>query len=295
MKRSKSFDGKVILITGASSGIGRATALAFARRRATTILVSRSREKLEQVAHEIASLGSPVRVLPTDVTVREQVDAMTEKVHQEFGRIDILINNAGGGTAERVEDSNFADHARELLQVDFFGKVYCVQAVLPVMRRQGQGSIVNLSSVVGRKAFPGFGAYSVSMHAVGAFSDTLRQELHGSGIQVTTVHPALTRTAFFSHIPRRDMPKPFAFMKPMAPEKVAQGIVRAVRKRSPRMVLPWQPRLMLLGDTVSAGLGDWFVRMMEKPWWMRLIMMYQRPPGVKTERVSSQANPTNRD
>ena len=278
MKRKQLFAGRVTIVTGASSGIGRATALKFARQGATTILAARSRNKLDRLAEEIASFGAPVRVIPTDVASKEQVDAMTQAVEKEFGRIDILINNAGGGAVGTVEDSQFADQTRELLEVDFFGKVYCCQAVLPIMRRQGQGAIVNLSSVVGRKAFPRFGAYSSSMHAVSAFSDALRQELHGSGIRVTTVYPALTQTDFFSRFPKARMPVQFSHMKPLAPETVAQAIVRAVRKGSPRVILPWQPPLMLLGDTVSARFGDWFVRMLDKGWFMRLIWMYGQGP-----------------
>ena len=278
MYRRKPFTDKIVIVTGASSGIGRATALEFAKGGASVVLAARSHDKLKRVADEIAPFGTPVHVVSTDVASREQVDAMVQGVEKEFGRIDILINNAGGGAVGTVEDGQFADQARKLLEVDFFGKVYCSQAVLPIMRRQGQGVIVNLSSVVGRKAFPRFGAYSTAMHAVSAFSDTLRQELHGSGIQVTTVYPALTQTSFFSGLPKDRMPVQFTHMRPLAPETVARAIVRAVRKRSPRLILPWQPPLMLLGDTVSARFGDWFVRMMDKGWFMRLIGMYGRGP-----------------
>ena len=279
----KPFTDKVVIITGASSGIGRATAMEFAKRGASVVLAARSQDKLEQVAKEIEPLQVPVRVIPTDVASREQVAAMAQAVEKAFGRIDILINNAGGGAVGTVEDNQFADQARELLEVDFFGKVHCAQAVLPIMRRHGQGAIVNLSSVVGRKAFPKFGAYSSSMHAVSALSDTLRQELYGSGIQVTTVYPALTRTAFFSGFARDRMPAQFTYMKPLAPETVAKAIVKAVHKRSPRVILPWQPPLMLLGDTFSARFGDWFVRMLDKGWFMRLIWMYGQGPRFQRE------------
>lgn len=182
MFKNKSCTNKVVIITGASSGIGRAASMEFAKRGASVVLVARSQDKLDQVAKEIEPWQVPILVVPTDVASREQVEAMTQAVEKAFGRIDILINNAGGGAVGTVEDSRFVDQARELLEVDFFGKVYCTQAVLPIMRRQSEGAIVNLSSVVGRKAFPGFGAYSSAMHAVSAFSDALRQELYGSGI-----------------------------------------------------------------------------------------------------------------
>lgn len=203
------FNNDVVIITGASSGIGRAIALAFAREGATTILVSRSQVKLEEVAKEIRQFNPQVRVLPTDVSSQEQVDAMVDTVATEFGKIDVFVNNAGSGAVGTVDGDRFIENTRNLFDVDFFGKVYCARAVLPIMRRQGHGAIVNLSSVVGRKAFPNFGAYSAAMHAVTAFSDTLRQELHETGIYVSTIHPALTQTAFFEGIDPAQIPPLF--------------------------------------------------------------------------------------
>ncbi|MGR9074126.1 MAG: SDR family NAD(P)-dependent oxidoreductase [Gammaproteobacteria bacterium] len=275
MKRKQKYADKIVIVTGASSGIGRATALAFAREGATMFLAARSREKLNQVADEIGRFGGSARVVQTDVSDRQQVEYLINRVVEEFGRIDVLINNAGGGAVGTVEDPRFVDDARHLLDVDFFGKVYCTQAVLPVMRRQGSGSIVNLSSVVGSKAFPRFGAYSASMHAVKAFSDALRQELRGSGVHVATVHPALTETAFFQGVDPADMPAPFRYMKPLTPDAVARQIVKAVGKRFERIIIPWQPRMLILSEALSARLGDLMVRLLAKPWFMGLIGMYQ--------------------
>lgn len=275
MKRKQKYTDKVVIVTGASSGIGRATALAFSREGATTILAARSQEKLNQVAGEIGRIGGSARVIQTDVSDRQQVEKLVERVVAEFGRIDVLINNAGGGAVGAVEAKRFIDDARHLLEVDFFGKIYCSQAVLPIMRRQGSGSIVNLSSVVGRKAFPHFGAYSASMHAVAAFSDALRQELSGVGIHVTTVHPALTETALFKGVEAAEIPAPFRYMKPQTPEAVARQIVKAVGRHSPRIIIPWQPRMLLLSDALSAWIGDLMVRLLAKPWFMGLIGMYK--------------------
>ncbi len=276
MKRKQEFNDKVVIVTGASSGIGRATALAFAGAGATTILASRSQDKLEQLAAEIGRGNGRALVVKTDVSDRLQVDALMQTAVREFGRIDVLINNAGGGAVGPVDGQRFADDARHLLEVDFFGKVHCTQAVLPIMRRQRGGTIVNLSSVVGRKAFPRFGAYSASMHAVAGFSDALRQELKGSGIGVVTVHPALTATAFFHGVDGADMPAPFRYMKALTPEAVARAIVKAVGRHSLRVVVPWQPRLLLLSDALSAGLGDLVVRLLAARWFMALIGMYGR-------------------
>lgn len=275
MKRKQKYTNKVVIVTGASSGIGRATALAFAREGAMTILAARSQEKLSRVADAIGRFGGTARAIQTDVSDRQQVEKLVERVVAEFGRIDVLINNAGGGAVGTVEDKRFADDARHLLDVDFFGKVHCAQAVLPAMRKQGGGAIVNLSSVVGRKAFPRFGAYSAAMHAVAAFSDALRQELRGSGVHVTTVHPALTETAFFNGVEPVERPAPFRYMKPLTPEAVARKIVKAVGKHSARVIVPWQPRTLFLSEALSARLGDWMVRLLAKPWFMGLIGMYR--------------------
>jgi NADP-dependent 3-hydroxy acid dehydrogenase YdfG len=209
MARRASLDGKVAIITGASSGIGRASALAFAREGATPVLASRSAEKLERVAAEIRGFNPQVLVLPTDVSVREQVQHLVDRTVEEFGRIDILFNNAGNAYVGPLDGGRFVDDLNNMLAVSFYGVVHGTQAVLPVMKRQGTGHIINMSSVVGRKAFPHFGGYSITMHAISAFTDALRQELRGTGIAVTCVHPALTQTAMLDEVNPADMPPPF--------------------------------------------------------------------------------------
>ena len=266
---------RVAIITGASSGIGRATALAFAREGATTVLASRSREKLNQVADQIRAINGRVLVIPTDVSSREQVNDLIDEASRELGRIDILLNNAGSAHVGPIEDVRFTQDLDKMLSVDFYGAVYGTQAVLPIMKRQGTGHIINMSSVVGYKAFPMFGGYSITMHAIKAFSDALRQELHGTGIIVTTVHPALTRTALFDEVSPADMPPPFRWMIPLTPESVAAGIVGAVHNKRARVVLPFAPRLMILSDALSARSGDLTVRRLSNPRFARLIGMYR--------------------
>src|SRR5437588_7471187 len=275
MARRSSLDGRVAIITGASSGIGRATALAFARGGATTVLASRSAEKLERVAAEIRGFNTQVLVLPTDVSVREQVQHLVDRTVEEFGRIDILFNNAGNAYVGPVDDGRFVDDLNNMLAVSFYGVVYGAQAVLPVMKRQSTGHIINMSSVVGRKAFPHFGGYSITMHAISAFTDALRQELRGTGIAVTCVHPALTQTAMLDEVNPADMPPPFRAMTPRTPEFVAAGIVNAVSKQQPRVVMPAPPHTLLLGDALSPHIGDLIVRLLSKPLFSYLVGMYR--------------------
>jgi len=176
----KIFEDKVVLITGASGGIGRASAIDFAKEGAKLVLVSRSKDKLDRVSQEIKQYTNEVMVIPTDVSNQDQVNEMVSKIISRFGRIDYLFNNAGSSYVGSVEDSDFVENTRKMFEVDYLGTVYVTKGVLPHMKKQGLGHIMNMSSVVGRKAFPKFGGYSSIMHALSGFSDSLRQELRGT-------------------------------------------------------------------------------------------------------------------
>ena len=147
------FSNKVVLITGASSGIGKDSAIKFAGEGAKVALVSRSKEKLEAVANEIKQFNQDVLVIPTDVSSKEQVKNAVNKTIEKFGQIDVLFNNAGSSEVGLVEDADFVEKVKKLFEVDFLGTVYFTKEVLPVMKKQGSGHIMNMSSVVGRKAF----------------------------------------------------------------------------------------------------------------------------------------------
>lgn len=292
MKKKLKFRDQVVVITGASSGIGKATALEFAAQGATIALVARNRQKLSQVAEEITRNGGRAVAIPTDVSSPEQVREMTKKLQVEIGRVDVLVNNAGSATVGPIDQNSFITDAREMMDVDFFGTIHCTQALLPLMRQQGSGYIVNMSSVVGRKAFPKFVAYSACMHAVAAFSDGLRQELHGSGIQVSTIHPALTQTAILEQVDPAGMPAPFRHMTPISAESVARAIVAAIQHKRARVVVPWQPRVLMLLDTIFPRYGDGMVRLLAKSWFVFLLGMnkgrrYQHSPGEESGIVSN--------
>jgi NAD(P)-dependent dehydrogenase (short-subunit alcohol dehydrogenase family) len=146
------------------------------------------------VQNEIRDLGADALSVPTDVTSIPAVNALVEAAMNRFGRIDVLVNNAGIGKVGGVESATFDEDVRQTLQASLFGMIHVTQCVLPILRRQRSGTIVNMSSVMGRKAFARFGSYAIVMHAVSAFSDALRQELAGSNIRVSVIHPALTAT-----------------------------------------------------------------------------------------------------
>jgi len=205
---------KVVIITGATSGIGLATAQAFTAAGARVIAASRH--------------STP----PCDVTKDDDVRRLIERA----GRVDILINNAGAGLRAPLVDVKPED-ARQLMELNFFGALRCIQAVLPVMRRQGSGQIVNVSSVIGVVATPRNSIYCASKFALRALSDALRMELRGTGIDVITILPGYTDTPFFDKMIRYDGSPRLSPFRGQPPEKVARAILRACRQRRREVAL----------------------------------------------------------
>ncbi|MET9169786.1 SDR family oxidoreductase [Streptomyces misionensis] len=275
---SVSLVNRVVLITGASRGIGRAVALAFAREGARLVLAARSAEGLAGVEAEVRALGSEALSVPTDVTSPEAVTALVDAAVARFGRIDVLVNNAGIGKVGGVESAAFEDDVRQTMRASLFGMINVTQAVLPVLRRQGSGAIVNMSSVMGRKAFARFGSYAIVMHGVSAFSDSLRQELAGAGIGVSVIHPALTATDLLREAKEAEMPPPFRHMTPLSADDVARAVLDAVRRGKRRVVLPRRANMLLLGEALSPRVGDLIATALTK----RRIASLLRMGGGKT-------------
>jgi short-subunit dehydrogenase len=160
-----------------------------------------------------------------------------------------------------------------ILSASLFGMVCVTQAVLPALRRQGAGSIVNMSSIMGRKAFARFGAYAVVMHAVSAFSDALRQELRGSAIKVMTVYPALTESDLLRDVSPAEMPPPFRHLTPLKAERVARDIADGVARGRARLILPRRANMLLLGDALSSRLGDSIARALAQGFLARVLLL----------------------
>lgn len=233
--------GKVVIITGASSGIGAAAARAFAAAGADVALAARSVAALERLAAELP--GKPL-VVPTDVSVATEAHALIARVVAERGRIDILINNAGIGLAGPVATLAPAD-LEQALAINLLGPLYTIQAAVPHMRQRGRGQIINVSSVVGRQALPYLGGYAAAKAALDRLTEALRMELYGSGIKVTLFRPGTTRTGFrarrlgHGHERRRIAPRG------VTPEAVALALLRAAR-REPRVAyVAFSDRLMV--------------------------------------------------
>jgi NAD(P)-dependent dehydrogenase (short-subunit alcohol dehydrogenase family) len=250
------FEDKVVLVTGASRGIGRSVALAFADHGARVVLAARSADRLAEVETEIHRLGAEALSVPTDTTSAADRSALVDATIRRFGRIDVLVNNAGIGKVGGVDAATFSDDLQDTMRASVFGMISLTQLVLPVMRQQREGAIVNMSSVMGRKAFARFGSYAIVMHAVSAFSDSLRQELAGSGIHVSVIHPALTATDLLRDVDEAEMPPPFRHMTPLTADDVARAVIKAVRHRRRRVVLPRPANTLLLGEALSPRFGD---------------------------------------
>ena len=191
--------GKVALVTGASSGIGEATALALASEGATIVVSARREERLDELVKRIAGNGGKALSITGDVADEAQANGMVKRTHDEFGRLDILVNNAGVMLLGQIDGAN-TEEWRRMVNTDLLGLMYTTHAVLPIMKQQDGGHIVNISSVAGRTARAGSGAYNASKWGVVAFSEALRQETVKSHIRVTVIEPGMVSTELGSHI-----------------------------------------------------------------------------------------------
>ena len=252
--------GRTAIVTGASTGIGKETARQLVERGASVVLASRHREKLEAVAEELAPLPGATLVVPTDVTERLAVEALARRTVEVFGSIDILINNAGSGLFAPISGGSL-ENARRLFDVNFWGAVHAVQATAPYMQVQRRGHIVNVSSVAGWVAPPHMGMYAATKFALRAMSDSLRTELSGSGVRVSTIYPGLTQTSFTENM-LQEAPAP-AFpplVRWTTPEAVGRRILQAIR-------WGWRDVFVSPEDIAAAGLNvvapqlvDWAMR-----------------------------------
>ena len=252
--KGRELAGRVVVVTGASSGIGAATAIECGRARMRVVLAARRTARLGAVADGVKAAGGEARVVPTDVADEAAVRALIDGTVAAWGRLDVLVNNAGIGILATVDQTTPAEFER-IVRVNYLGAVHGVLAALPHMRRQGAGHIVNVASVVGKRASPFRAAYVASKFALVGFSEALRMELLGSGIHVTCVCPIGTATEFHEVEPNR-LGVPGRGGPIQSAEHVARGIVRALRRPRPE-VHPYPPaRLLFLANAVAPGLVD---------------------------------------
>jgi len=222
--------GQVVAVTGASSGIGEATALACAQAGAAVALAARRAERIQSLAERIISEGGRAIAVPTDVGEEAQAGAFIERAHAELGRLDVLVNNAGVMLLGPIENAP-TEEWRQMIHVNVFGVLYCTHAALPLMHEQGSGHVVNVSSVAGRVARAGSGVYNLTKFGVGAFSESLRQEAVGMGVRVTLIEPGAVSTELAGHNRpevREQIAKRFGDITRLEAEDIARAILYAI-------------------------------------------------------------------
>ena len=229
-----SLRGKTAVVTGASSGIGRAAAVELARRGADLVIGARRAELLEQVAAECGALGVRCTAVAADVTNRDDC----AKLIAAAPRIDVLVNNAGFATFDAIESAR-PDDLEAMMQTDYFGTVWCTQAVLPQMLARRGGTIVNVASIAGMMGYARMGGYCATKFAVIGFSEALRDEVIGRGVRVALVCPGTTNTDFFVKAERGKMPGASRLILAVKPERVARAVADAAEDGRFLRIVPW--------------------------------------------------------
>lgn len=264
--------GRVAIVTGASAGIGAATARALAARGARLVLAARRADRLQQLAGELAARDAvEALAVPTDLRERGQVEALIEQAVAHFGRLDILINNAGLGLQGDAADLPERE-LRYLFDVNFYAAQFAMSAAVPHMRRQGGGAVVNITSILAEVPLPSLGmtggsaGYAASKAALHALSLGARAELADEGIRVITVLPGVTRSEFndqflVSSGGERPSPRPSgSLMGVTPPEKVAQAILRGIERNQREVYVTIKDRLFVWGAGAAPGLFEWAIR-----------------------------------
>lgn len=234
--------GKVVIVTGASSGIGEATARQFGREGAKVVLAARRVEKLEALANEIGGMGTGAEVLvvQADLSKLEDIQALIQKTLDKFGRIDVLVNNAGFGRLDWLEKLDPVKDIQGQFDVNVMGVIQTTRQALPVMIQQRSGHIIQMCSMAGLVGTPTYTIYSACKHAVHGFSEALRREVKPWGIDVSMVYPGGVSTEFGSHagIKRKTKATTPKFML-LSADDVGRAVVSLVRRPRAMWIIPW--------------------------------------------------------
>ena len=250
----------MIAITGASAGIGRATALRMARDGAAVAICARRRDRLDAVAAEIEAAGGQALPVVADVTRAEEMEAFVAATVARFGRLDVMLCNAGFGIAGAI-DEIAPDQMHKLIEVNYTGTYHATRAALPVLRRQGAGHVIIVSSIVGKRGVPYMGAYSATKFAQVGLGECLRAELLGTNIHVTLVFPVSTESEFFDVMSRQTGT---AVTRAMGPrqrvEVVADAIARAIDRPVAEVYPHAGSRALVILNAIAPGFTDRVVK-----------------------------------
>jgi hypothetical protein len=230
------FKNNVVVITGASSGIGEATAIQFAKKGANIVLVARRKDRLEEVDKKLSKYLIKTLVHVCDVSDKEQVKQMSEKVIDTFSKIDILVNNAGFVIYGNVKELSIEDIESQM-KTNYFGMINCTKYFLPHFLKQNSGHMVNVASVGGSFGVPGIASYCATKFAMLGFSEGLHHELHETNVGVTVVSPIMVRTSLFDHPSFKNFTKHATGIS-LSSETVANAIIKAANSSRLEIVVP---------------------------------------------------------
>jgi short-subunit dehydrogenase len=263
---ANSLRGKVVLITGASSGFGEDAARLFAKEGCKVVLAARRLERLQALAGEIQSQGGEAIAMPVDVNQAAEIKVMVQTVMDLYGQVDILFNNAGFGAMDWFENLQTQRHIETLIRVNLTGTMLVTRAVLPGMLKRRAGHIINMSSVAGLIATPMLTTYSASKYGVRAFTDALRREVAPYGLKVSGIYPGPAGTEFGSHLsshPTREKINSLLDLR-MTSEYVARRVVDLAKHPRRSLVIPWWFRLVTTFDTLFPVVVDWVLYLFAK-------------------------------
>ncbi len=253
------YDGKVVVVTGASQGIGRALVLELAAQRPKLVLAARDEAALAEVAAACAARGAETLVVPTDVTSEADCRALAERTVERFSRLDVLVNNAGIGMLARLDEVTDLRPYEQLMRVNYLGSVYPTYHALPHLKKS-RGQVVAISSLAGLNGVPLRTAYAATKHAQIGFFDSLRVELRGTGVSVTVVCPYFVQSEIRLRSAGPDgrtvAASPVHEAEIMTAEECARRIVRAMERRERMNVMTWKGRLGRWAKLLAPGLVD---------------------------------------
>jgi len=253
-------NGKLILVTGASSGIGAATAKAMAKVGGRVVLLARRKEVLDQVATEITSAGGQAWTYSVDLADADAVAAVARHITEALGTPDIIINNAGAGRWLFVDETSPAE-AVQMMAIPYFAAFNVTHAFLPAILRRNGGQIVNISSIGSHCVWPGATAYLAARWAVRGFTEALRADLDGTRIGVTLYESSTVISPYWEHNPGsyERLPKIAKLIPEVTPEQVANAIIRGVERNKRRIIIPFMMRLWYWLLAVFPGVVQWLI------------------------------------
>jgi len=246
------------LLTGASSGIGRALALQLAKEGARLALAGRNENKLTELAQNVNASGGDAIVLPADLAREEDRIRLIDEANQQLGGLDILINNAGIGSWAHFADST-EDVMRQIMEVNFFAPAELIRLAIPLLVNGVEPAVVNVSSMCGRKGMPAWSEYSASKHALCGLTEALRGELARFDIDILLILPGLTKSGLSQNLLKSEGRYPIDYSKAMAPEDVARTILWAIKKNKTETVIGSDAKWMLRFNKIFPRLTDWLI------------------------------------